>query len=320
MALRITPPAIHAAAQLTTINNKKTIIAAVKLVARKRTDLSLSCEYRNKFTRPVISSPHRSLLEIVAAYSHDGEVVKDKNLDEKDDQNSLDISVLQNSREIMQRLQLQNYIDEFELREHLASLGDTGATIHGLWKSHVINGKVVSDLDDDKYAKDKSRASELAKTVLEIPSMSAKLKKMWMPPNHTNKIEDFIAHEMAKHGFLSLWYFVIALEAASPFFDENGNFMLLKIMKELGYEQGKFNCLQLQSDLTKRLGYQILMTYGDKKEQGKLYPREVGVLFGGNIKRMNYLLPKLGVGQDLLHEFFLDGIDATSHIDQSFES
>lgn len=62
---------------------------------------------------------------------------------------------------------------------------------------------------------------------------------MWKPTDHTTKLKDFIAHEMAKHGFLSLWYFVITLEAASSYFDENGNFKLLTTMKEMHYEEGK---------------------------------------------------------------------------------
>lgn len=39
----------------------------------------------------------------------------------------------------------------------------TGATIHRLWKSHVEDGEVVSDLDDDRYARVKTQVLEVSK-------------------------------------------------------------------------------------------------------------------------------------------------------------
>lgn len=154
----------------------------------------------------------------------------------------------------------------------------------------------------------------MAKEVLQIPGMSAKWEKIWKPANHTNQLEAFIAHEMAKHGFLSLWYFVAVLEAASLYFDEHGNFILLKEMVEMGYVNGRFNCKQFQSDVSKRLGCQIRITY--EKKKNRLYPRELGVLFAGDFTRISYLLAQGGIGQKDQDVFYLDGIDAPSHMDQ----
>ena len=105
---------------------------------------------------------------------------------------------------------------------------------------------------------------QLVQEVLKILGMSAKLEKIQKSTNHKTKLEDFIAHQMTKHGFLSMWYFVTVLEAGSTYFDEKGKFILLKAMMEMGYVHRKFNCVQFQPDVSKSLGCQIRMTYEEK--------------------------------------------------------
>lgn len=57
------------------------------------------------------------------------------------------------------------------------------------------------------------------------------------------------------------WYWIKVVQAATPFFDEDGKCRFVAWMKDDGYTEGKFSCIDFEEDISMRLGKSVLAKY-----------------------------------------------------------
>ncbi|KAK1354710.1 hypothetical protein POM88_047966 [Heracleum sosnowskyi] len=79
--------------------------------------------------------------------------------------------------------------------------------------------------------------------------------KYWISSTfHTLKPEDLWAREMCERGPMDYFYWIRAIQVATPLFYDDGKCLLMDYMEWKNYVEGRFRCIDFEDDMSSLLG------------------------------------------------------------------